>query len=78
MVCYLISEDKLKDEHERKKFLIEWKRKVQICLYIQETEQLNETKQKQLKTSFLILTQIKFSYCSFWILNIKISLNSLS
>ena len=78
MVCYPISEDKLGDEDERKKFLIEWIRKVQLCLYVQWTEQLNETKQKKLKTSFLILTQIKFSYCSFWILNIKISLNSVS
>ena len=60
VVGYLIWEDKLRDEDERKLFLIKWIRKVQLCLYIQGIEDLNETKYKQLKTRFLILTQIKF------------------
>ena len=60
------------------KFLIEWIDKVHLYLYIQGIEQWNETKQKELKTSFLMLTQMKFSYYIFWILNIKISQNSLS
>ena len=54
VVCHLLSEAKLGDEDERKKFRIEWIGKVQLSLYIEVTKQLNDTKwnKKNLKQAF--------------------------